>query len=252
MPAFEVASVKPSPPPGPSAGFATRADGGPGTPDPTRIDYRNLPLSSLIGQAYGLDHWQLSAPEWMAVEKYDIAAKVPPGATEEQFRLMLQRLLAERFKLRVHRGKQEMPMYSLTAARSGPRLKSHAGAPPVVDTDGPKRPSRDSNGYPILPLPNGMMTMGGKSRLQTDDAPLAQLARYLSSYLGAPVRDDTGLEGKYDIGLFWVSRDSGWETDSGPDLFAALQEQLGLKLEKKKGPVEILAIDHAEKVPTGN
>ena len=91
-------------------------------------------------------------------------------------------------------------------------------------------------------------------RYQKNDADLAWLAEMLSDRLEAPVRDDTGLRGRYDIGLYWSARPLSVQpaAGAGPDLIAAVQEQLGLKLEKKKGPVEILVIDHAEKVPTGN
>jgi uncharacterized protein (TIGR03435 family) len=96
--------------------------------------------------------------------------------------------------------------------------------------------------------------INGMGRLRLANADLAQLVTRLAAQLGEPVKDDTGLEGKYDIALFWSERPPGAEmdADAGPDLVAALQEQLGLKLERKKGPVEILVIDHAEKVPTGN
>jgi uncharacterized protein (TIGR03435 family) len=234
---FEVASVKPSPPPDPSTGIiVTSVRGGPGSNDPTRIDYRNISLTGLIGRAYHVNTiWQLSAPEWMVVEKYDVAADVPPGATGEQFRLMLQNLLAERFNLRVHFDTKEMPLYSLTVARSGPKLKAHGEA---------SQPRRDDR----------MDRKPGMACIQIDDTSLAPLVDYLSGRLEAPVRDDTGLRGRYDIVLSHSDRppDAPAADDTDPDLFAALQDQLGLKLERKMGLVEILAIDHAEKVPTGN
>jgi uncharacterized protein (TIGR03435 family) len=256
-PAFEVASVKPSPPPSRPMLFNPRKDGGPGTGDPIRIDFRDYSLTALVVDAYKLNYWGVSAPDWMMMEHYDIAAKVPPGATKEQFRLMLQRLLAERFKLQVHRETKEMPLYSLTVARNGPKLKPHVqvaqpGGRP--GQDGAARIRLGADGYPVLPPETTMAMTKDRFRYQKNDADLAWLAEMLSDRLEAPVRDDTGLRGRYDIGLYWSARPLSVqpEADAGPDLIAAVQEQLGLKLEKKKGPVEILVIDHAEKVPTGN
>jgi uncharacterized protein (TIGR03435 family) len=257
-PAFEVASVKPSPPPDPNTGYVvSKRSGGPGTQDPTRAEYRNYSLEGLVERAYDLSPRQISGPDWMKLENFDIDAKVPPGTTVQQFRLMLQNLLAARFKLSVHRDTKEGSLYSLTVARSGLKLKPHAEAPPPEGgsvPDDPGRPKFDSRGYPVLPPGIGFGMINGMGRLRLANADLAQLVTRLAAQLGEPVKDDTGLEGKYDIALFWSERPPGAEmdADAGPDLVAALQEQLGLKLERKKGPVEILVIDHAEKVPTGN
>jgi uncharacterized protein (TIGR03435 family) len=258
-PVFEVASVKPSPPLDRTRDFNPSAAGGPGTPDPTRIDFRNYSLFGLVVRAYHLPFWQLSAPDWIKVEKYDIAARIPPGATEEQFRLMLQRLLAERLGLRVHRETKELPLYSLIVPKNGPKLRPHVEPPPagaekpLPDGSG-RRVKSDSDGYPILARGGTMAIANDKARYRRDDTDLAPLVVLLSDQLGSPVRDDTGLQGKYDIALFWSMQplSAQPDADSGPNLFAAVQEQLGLKLEKAKGPVEILVVDHAEKVPTGN
>jgi uncharacterized protein (TIGR03435 family) len=257
-PAFEVASVKPSPPPDPSAGYViSKMDGGPGTKNPTRVEFRNYPLSGLISRAYDLSFWQLSAPDWMNMAQFDIDAKVPPGATREQYRLMLQRLLAERFGMRVHRDTKEGTLYSLTVARGGPKLHPHVEATGPEGNAGPDNSGRvrtDSGGYPLLPRGIGVGVMNGKGRFQEAGVDLARVVSVLSTQLGAPVRDSTGLTGKYDIALYWTARPPNAEpdADAGPDLVTAVQEQLGLKLERKKGPVEILVVDHAEKVPTGN
>jgi len=236
-----------------------RMGGGPGTGDPTRIDYRNCSLTSIVGRAYKFSHWQITAQDWMGMASFDIAAKVPPGATEEQFRLMLQNLLAERFKLQVHRETKEMALYSLSVARNGPKLKPHVEAAPPAGA-GESRPEEnrrlkaDSNGYPILSGGTSMAVMNDKARLQFDNTDMAALADQFSGTLGTPVIDDTRLEGKYDIALFWTTPlpSARVDADASPDLFAAVQEQLGLKLERKKGPVEILVIDRAQRVPTGN
>jgi uncharacterized protein (TIGR03435 family) len=173
---------------------------------------------------------------------------------------MLQRLLAERFKLRVHRETRELPLYSLTVGRNGPKLRPHVEAPPAAEADKPLpdvqgRIKSDADGYPILPKGKPIMVMSNeRARYQWVDTDLAPLVELLADKLGGPVRDDTGLQGKYDIALFWSMRplSAQPDADTGPNLFVAVQEQLGLKLEKKKGPVEVVVVDHAEKVPTGN
>jgi uncharacterized protein (TIGR03435 family) len=261
-PTFEVASVKLAvPPEGRNAITTVRMDGGPGTQDPTRIDYQNVSISNLITQAYGLNHWQLSGgPDWMNMPLYDITARVPAGATKEQFQLMLQNLLAQRFSLQVHRETKELPTYSLTVGKNGSKLKPHVEVPSPPDTDGKPapeesgRPKLGADGYPILSGGTTMAMMNGRARVQMIDKDVAWLVGQLSAQLGGPVSDETGLTGKYDIALYWSSRRPNAQTDADnePDLIAAVQQQLGLRLEKKKGPSEMLAIDHVDKEPTGN
>lgn len=253
-PAFDVASVKPSvkPPNGSNGWTRVRMDGGPDTPDPTRIDYQNVSMSNLITRAYGIEHWQLNGPDWMGGETFDITAKVPAGATKEQFLLMLQNLLAERFQLRVHREAKEMATYSLTAGKNGAKLKPHVETPPASADSaaaGPGPLKRDPQGYPILSQGMTMASSNGKTRLRDSDRDIAWLIGHISGQLGATVSDDTGLRGHYDIELYWSSQRGD---DGGPDLPEAMAQQLGLKLEKKKGPVEMLVVDRLEKVPSGN
>ena len=218
--------------------------GGPGSGDPTRIEYQNMPLAVLITMAYGVDHNQVSGPDWLNTERFDIVAKVPPGSTRVQCQAMLRNLLAERFHLKARRETKELPTYSLVVAKNGPKLKPHVEAPPPADAEG----------NPVMLQNYGMASANGKSRFRIDNQGIAGLVSQLSGQLGAPVEDDTGLMGKYDIELQWASRrlSTESETDTGPDLFAAVQEQLGLKLEKKKGAGEVLVIDHVDRVPTEN
>jgi uncharacterized protein (TIGR03435 family) len=251
--AFEVASVKPSvkPPNGSQGWTMVKMSGGPGTPDPTRIDYQNVSMNNLITRAYGISHWQLSGPDWMGGENFDITAKVPAGATREQFAAMLQNLLAERFKLQVHRESKEMAMYSLTVGKSGLKLKPHVEKQPAAADEkaepGPVK--KDAEGYPILSGGMTIASSGGKARLRDSDKDIAWLIGQLSGQLGAPVSDDTGLKGHFDIELYWAS---GQGDDGSPDLAEAVARQLGLKLEKKKGPIETMVVDHVERVPLGN
>lgn len=247
---FEVAPVKPSVEQS-ERGMRIRIAGGPGTRDPGRFVTENFSLFTLVTVAYNVERYQLSAPGWMNAARFDITAKVPEGNTREQFRIMLQNLIGARFKLALHREKKEMSVYDLVVRGDHPKLKE--------SMQGREPSSRlDKEGLPILPL----TTRNGQSRLDVIDESMEQLASRLSSQVGRPVTDATGLKGKYDITLTWARegmRPTAEEPampasgdDSGPGLFAALEQQLGLKLAPRKGLVEILAIDQIEKAPAGD
>ncbi len=270
-PAFEVASIKPSPPYDPRVGIRVRSDGGPGTKDPTLFTCENCSLASLISRAYDIPQYRLTAPEWMPSTTFVVTAKVPIGSTKEEFRLMLQSMLAERLKVSVHRESKEMPMYELVVAKGGPKLKKSADEPPpneaenAHEKDRPHSPSLAADGYPTFKGESGMVMMGNRARLRYRRQTPEWFANELSVQLRSPVTDATGLTGNYDFALFWEtggarrnpSADAngsigGADPDTGPTIMEAIQEQLGLKLVQKKGPVEILVVDHAEKVPTEN
>jgi uncharacterized protein (TIGR03435 family) len=245
-PTFEVASIKPADI-GPGGVHIRWLRGGPGTGDPTRIDYQGASLSDLICEAYGVDHYQIVGPDWLQVERYEIAATVAPGSTKEQLHLMFRNLLADRFKLQLHRDRKEMEGYSLTVAKGGPKLKAHVETPP---DDKPRSfgSKADRDGYPVVPQ-EGAGESYGRARIKDPDAGLDTIANWLSLQLRSPVNDDTRLTGKYDFDLFWNTSDAD---DSGPDLVTAVQQQLGLKLERRKVPVDVVVVDHAEKTPTAN
>jgi uncharacterized protein (TIGR03435 family) len=258
-PKFEVASVRPSPPPDPVRGMLVRMDGGPGTNDPTRLITENVDLSGLVTIAWGVEHYQLSAPDWLSNERFDVVAKVPEGATKEQFRLMLQDLLRERFKLAVHRAQKEMQAWELTVLKNGPKLTESGGVPdqsPAAFPPGP--PKLDPDGFPAIPAGRSpyMAVMYDRARWRAVSMSMGEFATRLAVQVGKPVMDATGLKGKYDFTLSWVTEQLRTQTDdsnaAGPDLFRALQEQLGLKLDAKKSSVEMLVVDHIERVPTGN
>ncbi len=275
QPEFEVATVKPSAPQ-PMGRMMMGTRGGPGSDDPSRYSCSNCSLMMLLTQAYAVQRSQISGPPLLDSEHFDVAAKVPPGTTTEQFRQMIQSLLAERFQLKLHRETKEMPIYELEVAKGGPKLKESAAAPPDAAQAAPGQPLRsDKDGYPILPRGRGsMMAMApGRARLQGEQETMDQLAARLSMMVGRPVRNGTGLTGKYDFVLSFApdvsmmnmgmpkpppdadGRGPGPAApgdDSAPSIFTALQEQLGLKLEQKKGPVELLVVDHVEKTPAEN
>jgi uncharacterized protein (TIGR03435 family) len=252
---FEVASIKASPPPDPR-GFRMSFRGGPGTDDPGLLTCENWGLSDLITLAYEIQNYQLSGPEWMGTTRFMVSAKIPPGTTREQFHVMLQNLLAERFKLTLHREKKELPAYTLVVAKNGPKFKESVPSPAPEDPDllaaktGP--PKRGEDGYPILPAgrESTMAMMNGYASQRFSDATLEYLATHLGFQLHAPVIDATGLKAKYDFTLHWVS--DRMPDDAGPNLLRAVQEQLGLRLESKKTLIDVLVVDHLEKAPTEN
>jgi uncharacterized protein (TIGR03435 family) len=277
-PKFEVASVRRAAPPPDGAGVRDGARGGPGTSDPSQVTYTSLRLKDLLLTAYGLKSYQISGPDWLDTERYDISAKIPMGATKEQFALMLQALLTERFKLTLHRETKDQPLYELVVAKNGPKLKpwvDDPSAPPPTPTPGAP-PAMGKDGFPIVqPGHFAMMAGSGRLHIAASKLSLARLTDMLASQLGRPVVDKTGLIGEYDYTLEFSPAGLAGGILAGPpppaplgaasppsvnpasdqdalSLLNALQEQLGLKLEQKKGPVDVLIIDHAEKIPTAN
>jgi len=219
-PSFEVASVKPtSVKPDPSGGGISILVPGHGS-----LRAINTTLRHLFSFAYHLPEQLISAPSWLDSTRFDIFAKGNSDVPDSEIRLMTQSLLAQRFGLQAHHETKEGQVYFLVPARGGLR------APPASAPN--PRP------YPARP-PGPHWTMGM-------EAPLEEFAAILTNYAGRPVIDHTGINGKFDLRLWW-----GRDPDTDPDIFSALQEQLGLKLESGRAPVETLIVDHVEK-PTEN
>jgi uncharacterized protein (TIGR03435 family) len=243
-PAFEVASVKPSPPPGAGRSPARVVRGGPGSTDPGSATFTNIDLFSLVTMAYGIKPYQIAGPDWLHAARFDITAKIPAGATRPQYRLMLQDLLAGRFKLALHHEQKELPTYDLVVGKNGAKFKAAVEDPTAVD-QGLQPP------LTITPPPG----YKGPMNVRFAKCSMEKLADTLSASLGQPVTDATGLNGEYDITLRYTL--AGLEADAAaanlnPTILDAVQEQLGLKLVAKKGPVDILVIDRVEKLPTDN
>jgi len=224
-------------------------------------------------QAYGIKMYQFPTYSAYAGTEYAVEAKAPEGATAEQIPLMLRSLLAERFKLAAHFEKKEMPIYQLTAAQGGARIKESApfapgafGPPNVPDS----QLGKDGDGFPMVtPHPGSMRILraNGLIRLVGSGVPLSGIVNYLNNELDRPVIDATGLAARYDYTVTFAS-DSVKEGSAsltaaapgeapapaggGRTIFAALERDLGLKLEKTKGMIDVLVIDHAEKTPTPN
>lgn len=304
---FDVATVKPAAPLTPNGRgmiMFRGPSGGPGTKDPGRIDYPFMSLKVLLMNAYDVKNYQISGPSWLDTERFDVTATLPPTTTKEQFRVMLQNLLAERFKLAVHRDTKELSSYALVVTKGGPKMQESAPPtePAAAGADGPPPlppppagpPKMGPDGFPILPATASgraglfTMMMPGRARLIAQQQTMTDLANRLTSQLNKPVTDATGLTAKYDFTLTFTPE--GMNGPMGPlgpmpggpmpggavavappggggrggeggfvpegeaptlNIFGAIQT-LGLKLEPRKGNVEIIVVDHVEKTPTEN
>jgi uncharacterized protein (TIGR03435 family) len=265
-PRFEVASVKLAV----TGKFSQK--GGPGTSDPGQIVYTNVDLNGLIFQAYDVRPYQLSLPAWMLETRFDVTAKLPAGATRKDLGLMIRNLLEERFQMKVHHEARETEAYALTVGKSGSKMTAYPMALPEGFSDGmlPRLTGFDKDGFYIAP-PGSVMGMmwsaDGQTRINMVREPIQQLCAFLARTVQRPVVDQTGLTGRYDAHLrFAVETDvpaqhppgeddpaeAAKAGDPAPSLFQAIQSQLGLKLERKKLPVDILVIDSATKTPTEN
>jgi uncharacterized protein (TIGR03435 family) len=254
---FEVASVKHGAP----GDYGIRGNGGgPGTKDPTRYSVENYPLSSLLEIAYGISSYRLVGPTWLDEERFTVNAKVPPGATKDQLKLMMRNLLMERFLLAAHFEKREVAGYQMVVVKGGPKLAASQGDPTLND-DPDKKPAPfkltfDKDGYPELPPGrNYSMAMArDRARWRFGDESMDDFAEILGGYIHQPVLNATGLTGKYDFVISWFAAplQANAPADSGPSLLVAVQEQLGLKLEAKKVPVDAVIVDHIERNPTDN
>ncbi len=214
-PAFEVASVKPAPPIAPAQVMAGKIHVGMAV-DGARVDIGNLSLRDLLCIAYRVKPYQLSGPDWLGAQRFDILAKLPEGATREQVPEMLQALLAERFQMAVHRDSKEEPVYELVVAKNGPKLKE--SEPDAAKADGAAPPpppgggaqvniARDGKGVTVMGGQPGAgptrVAMGpnGAMHLEASKMTMARFADMLSNFAGRPVVDMTDLKGSYDVAL---------------------------------------------------
>jgi uncharacterized protein (TIGR03435 family) len=245
---FEVASIKPAP-------VERRA--AVARPSPDRFYVPNVTLRLLIMNAYGLADFQLlGGPDWMRNERWDVSAKADRVPTSAEMRAMVQRLLEERFALKAHHEMRELPTYDLVLARTdgrlGPQIKPAAvncepfrnGQRPVGDEP------RTAKEMPVCTVSERVFGNGLRTEYFVD-IPMSQLARNLQATTKRVVIDKTGLRGRYDITLMYEDPEArivpGLERREGPALATAMQEQLGLKLESSRSPVQVLVIDSAER-----
>jgi uncharacterized protein (TIGR03435 family) len=229
-PAFEVATLKPSKPDALGRGFRVQG---------RQFSTLNTSLSDMISFAYGLHARQITgAPAWLEQDKYDVLGEPdtegqPSG---DQWKMMLQKMLADRFKLSFHRDKKELSVYAIV----------------VADKIGPKLAKSESNGNTIPAL-----IFRGLGNLPARNATMTEFANVMqSAVLDRPVVDQTGLSGRFDFTLIWTPDQSQFggrgvpaptdDPNAPPGLFTAIQEQLGLKLDSTKAPVDVLVIDSVE------
>ncbi len=222
---FDAAAIKPN-----------RSEGGLSSIRATAglITIENGSLKKILSAAYGIPEdqdYRLAGPEWLATEHFDIQARFPADVPMAQVRQMMQALLADRFKLTLHRETRQLTTYALVAAKDGLKIQA---------------------------VGEGQASSSSRlGRLQATKISMQKLADLLEHVVDEPVTDATGKNGVFDIDLQWsptttTTDDATTDGGNGPSIFTAIQEQLGLKLESRKGPVEVLVIDHIEKVPTEN
>jgi len=269
---FEVASIKPNREGGNRVMIGLRPGG--------RFNAEGVSVKMLITFAYGIRDYQLTGlPSWADSDRYNISAKpegagpeTPPDPSKipseaemktqgEKTRAMVANMLEERFGLKIHRETKELPVYALVVGKNGPKLlDAKEGNPDILDFGGRGRgPGPDD----VKQVRRGEGMRMGRGQFAGQEVTAATLATQLSTILGRNVIDKTGLTGKYDVKLSWTPDESqpamlkdptnaaASTPDSGPSIFTAIQEQLGLKLDSQKGPVEIVVVDHIEK-PTEN
>jgi uncharacterized protein (TIGR03435 family) len=232
---------------------------------PDGVSYSNVPLQLVLRNTFGVEDSRiLGAPDWVRANRFDIEAKVDAGDAPKLEKLsddergkMLLPVLADRFGLKFHHETRELPTYVLVVAKGGLKIKESKPGDPYGD--GMKGP----DGKPA----GGMVMMTGRGKITGQGIPISLLVNLLSSQrLGRPIFDKTGLAGNYDFELHWTPDDApppmagGAQasapaneaaSDPGPSLFTAIQEQLGLRLDPQKGPVDVVVIDHIEQ-PSAN
>lgn len=233
---FEVATVRPAVPHADGTPLIWQGcKGGPETSDPARMTCTG-PLGMLICVAYGVQFYQLAGPDWLLTDFYDLTGKVPVGITKAEYQVMWQNLLSERFHLVLHHEARERTVHSLVVSKGGSKIQTSA------ESESKPAYSQTMNGW--------VMQFTGKNE------PLSVLAGFLSTRLATngPVSNDTGLTGGYDFALEFTPDDYLVQAGdkAGPTLATALETQLGLKLETKKSPIDVLVVDRAEKKASDN
>jgi len=253
----------------------------------TRVDIGFMSLAELIPIAFKVKPFQVAAPDWIKAQRFDILAKMPDGATKEQVPEMLQALLAERFQLKVRREIREDLIYALVVARGGPKLKESPPDSEILPaeptsgalSDGRQiKIDRGGDGVIVVSPQTGTtkmsMTPDGHMHLEMGKVTMTAFADMLNRFVDRPVLDMTEIKGHYQVGLdlsidnlantakaagvsipFPIGRGGPGTVEasdpSGTSIFSSIQ-QLGLRLEPRKAPIEYVVVDHVEKTPTEN
>ena len=227
-PEFDAASVKPSKAAGTRSSLKS---------DPGRITYTNITLREALMNAYDAKDYQITGPAWLPTERYDIVATANGAASDDDMKLMLRKLLNDRFQMSIHREKHDLPVYALVVGKNGAKL--------MKESENPGKSRTQMNGGSVA----------------FTSITIAEMVDYMShlrvAEMDRPVVDNTGLKGKYDFTVtLFASQEEMMAAlnkgDLGGSLFTLIQEQLGLKLEPQKLPLEMVVVDKAEKIPTEN
>jgi uncharacterized protein (TIGR03435 family) len=253
-----------------------RRTGGPGTSDPGRIDYPLVSLKGLLDQAWEGSYPEIRGADWLDTQVVSVDATMPPDTTKAQFQEMLRNLITDRFQLQYHIETKQIPGYTLVMARNGPKSKESAAVPDPQDEAAYNEMKRNRSvgqrqiGPDGFELPPRGMTgtgfaaiAGNRARMISQRVTMQGFAHAVETVLKVPVTDATGLTGNYDFNVTYsggLGLDGPYVSSLGvpeaqdplPDIFSALQSQLGLKLESRKVPVEVMVVDHTEKTPAGN
>lgn len=272
-PEFEVASIRPSGPTPPERlSIGLHIDG-------AQVTCNYLSLKDYLGMAYQLKLYQIAGPDFIATTRFDIAAKLPSGSQRDEVRQMLQALFEDRFQMKTHREKKEFAVYGLVIGKGGLKMKESA-PDPETDASGPADPGKNSvnvtasggRGGTMVNLGKGSYFSFANNRIEGKKLTMVQFADLLSRFVDRPVVEMTQLTGTYDLALDFSPEDFrnmmirsaiaagvvlppeamqllAGASDEG--LFNALQS-LGLKLESRKAPIEVMVIDKMEKMPTEN
>jgi len=271
---FEVASIRPTAPPGPDRmNVGVHVDG-------ARVSCTSLNLKDYISAAYKLKIYQIEGPDYIGSERFDINAKLPAGANESQVPEMLKSLLADRFKMKAHMETKDFPVYALVVAKGGLKMKESPPDPNAEVGDPgekPKPPATNVSGSGgrggvHIEYGHGSFFTMADNKFIARKLPMTSFAELLGRFEDKPVVDQTGLTGSYDFDLEFTPEDymamlirsaiaagvtlppealRALSGSSGDSLLNAL-DRLGLKLENRKAPLEMLVIDHIEKAPTEN
>jgi len=270
-PEFEVASIRPTDQTNPAqVSVGVHVDG-------AQVSITYFSLKDYIRSAYRVQEYQVQGPDWIASDRFDIAAKLPAGATREQVPEMLQALLEDRFKLKSHMDQKEFPVYALVVAKGGFKLKESPvettgdGASPARDPNVNVTASGSSRGVSVN-LGGGSFFSFADNKLETKKLDMPRFCATLARFMDRPVVDMTELKGDYDITLNFTPEDytamlirsaitagvslppmalKALELSSGDSLASALQS-VGLKLDARKAPLPVLMVDRIEKTPTAN
>jgi len=266
---FEVASIRPSGPPGADhVNVGVHIDG-------ARVSCNSLNLKDYISAAYTVKIYQISGPDWMGGERFDINATLPPGATQEQVPDMLKALLADRFGMKFHRETKDFPVYGLVVAKGGLKMKESTPAPD--DSPDNAKPATNVSGSGgrggvHIEYGHGSFFTMADNKFVARKLPMSSFTEVLARFEDRPVVNMTELQGSYDFDLEFTPEDylamlirsaisagvtlppealRALSGSSGDSLLNALQ-RLGLKLETRKAPLEVLVIDRIDKTPTEN